>query len=209
MTRTLTTEQLRSRAAAYRTDAATLAEMGDKESSQRLNESANAFDELAANREAQPVGEIHTVAESRNPGVNIHMFNSEKIIPNGTKLYAAPPAPAVVKLPTEFYSDEGIVVRLEQVMAALAVVGVKYERKGGACRAAMLAQPVSGGYKLVPVEVLSTATRLIDLCRTYIILHGTSDYRVRTINECENTIEVIDGLLAAAPEGGNDHDTRR
>ncbi len=52
---TLTTEQLRARAAAYRTDAATLAELGDTASSQRLNESANAFDELAANREAQPV----------------------------------------------------------------------------------------------------------------------------------------------------------
>lgn len=67
-------------------------------------------------------------------------------------LYDAQPAPAVVKLSTEFYSDEGIVVRLEQVMAALSVAGVKYERKGGACRAEMLAQPVSSGYKLVPVE---------------------------------------------------------
>ncbi|MHB2189963.1 hypothetical protein ACX8XK_23640 [Serratia marcescens] len=78
-----------------------------------------------------------------------------------------------------------------------------------ACRAAMLAQPVSSGYKLVPVDCLTTASRLIDLCRTYIILHDTSDYRVRTINECENTIEVIDGLLAAAPGGGNDHDAGR
>lgn len=53
-------------------------------------------------------------------------------------LYDAPPATAAVKLPTEFYSDEGIVVRLEQVMAALSLVGVKYERRGDACRAAML-----------------------------------------------------------------------
>ncbi|MEN4235646.1 hypothetical protein [Serratia marcescens] len=53
-------------------------------------------------------------------------------------LYDVPPVPAVVKLPTEFYSDEGIVVRLEQVMAALALIGVKYERKGDACRAAIL-----------------------------------------------------------------------
>lgn len=53
-------------------------------------------------------------------------------------LYDAPSVPAVVKLPTEFYSDEGIVVRLEQVMAALALIGVKYERKGDACRAAIL-----------------------------------------------------------------------
>ncbi|CAI1502083.1 Uncharacterised protein [Serratia grimesii] len=47
-------------------------------------------------------------------------------------------ASGVVNLPTEFISDEGVVVRLEQVMAALALVGVKYERRGGACRAAML-----------------------------------------------------------------------
>ncbi|MFP7325778.1 hypothetical protein [Serratia marcescens] len=55
MTQSLTTEQLRARAAAYRRDAETLAELGDTASYQRLNESANAFDELAANREAQPV----------------------------------------------------------------------------------------------------------------------------------------------------------
>lgn len=83
MTQTLTTEQLNDMADGNWPDSGfydTIKEMAR---------------ELLANREAQPVGEIHTVAESRNPGVNIHMFNSEKIIPNGTKLYTAPPAPAV------------------------------------------------------------------------------------------------------------------
>ncbi|HID8084489.1 TPA: DUF551 domain-containing protein [Serratia marcescens] len=138
--------------------------------------------ELLANREAQPAGFYTTV--SGRKGVIWHNGAPE----DDTAIYTAPPAPAVVKLPTEFYSDEGIVVRLEEVMAALAVVGVQYERKanaktrcefpasevpeemtGGiamskykvkksnyaqwvkgwnACRAAMLAQPVSGGYKL-------------------------------------------------------------
>ncbi|WP_269934823.1 hypothetical protein [Serratia liquefaciens] len=72
-----------------------------------------------------------------------------------------------------------------------------------ACRTAMLAQPVSQGYKLVPIEVLATASTLIDLCRTYTILQDTGSYKERTINDCEITMEVIDGLLATAPEGGN------
>ncbi|MNH41261.1 hypothetical protein D3C71_2102220 [compost metagenome] len=67
----------------------------------------------------------------------------------------------------------------------------------------MLSKPVSQG-KLVPVDVLATASTLIDLCRTYTILQDTGSYKERTINDCENTMEVIDGLLAAAPEGGND-----
>jgi len=55
-------------------------------------------------------------------------------------LFAAPQPVAVpvVNLPPEFYSSEGVVVQLEKVMAALAVCGIKYERKGNACRAAML-----------------------------------------------------------------------
>ncbi|HFK7188728.1 TPA: hypothetical protein ACG0BA_004444 [Serratia odorifera] len=76
-------------------------------------------------------------------------------------------------------------------------------RVENACRAAMLAQPVSSGYKLVPVDCLTTASRLIDLCRTYAILSDGGNYKERTINECENTMEVIDGLLAVSPDGGN------
>ncbi|HDI8654708.1 TPA: hypothetical protein PPE37_000410 [Escherichia coli] len=60
-----------------------------------------------------------------------------------------PVAVPVVDLPSEFYSSEGVVVQLEKVMAALAVCGVKYKRKGNACRAAMLnAEPVSQPYTL-------------------------------------------------------------
>ncbi|CVG60416.1 Uncharacterised protein [Serratia marcescens] len=93
---TLTTEQLRARAAAYRTDAATLAEMGDKESSQRLNESANAFDELAANREAQPVlyASEETLAYAKEGEKSLVTWSEpmgDAVIP----LYTAPPAPAV------------------------------------------------------------------------------------------------------------------
>lgn len=34
----------------------------------------------------------------------------------------------VVLLPVEFYSDHGIVVQIEKVMASLALHGIKYER---------------------------------------------------------------------------------
>ncbi|MEL5661949.1 hypothetical protein PTT73_10490 [Serratia ureilytica] len=202
----LTTEKLRARAAAYRTDAATLAELGDTASYQRLNESANAFDELAANREAQPVlyASEETLAYAKEGEKSLVTWSEpmgDAVIP----LFTIPKAQnsGVVNLPTEFISDEGVMVRLEQVMAALALVGVKYERRGDACRAAMLAQPVSSDYKLVSVEILSTVTRLIDLCMKFIILYDTSDYKEKDINECKNTIEVIDGLLAAVPDGGN------
>ena len=73
-----------------------------------------------------------------------------------------------------------------------------------ACRDAILAQPVTSGYKLVPVELLSTASSLIDLCRTHTTLSSNDNYKERTIIECNNTMQAIAKLLAAAPEGGND-----
>lgn len=53
-------------------------------------------------------------------------------------LYANPQSSPVVKLPNEFFSSEGIVVQIEKLMAVLAVHGIQYERRGNACRAAML-----------------------------------------------------------------------
>ncbi|MGQ6439216.1 hypothetical protein ACUNEW_19055 [Serratia sp. IR-2025] len=101
-------------------------------------------------------------------------------------LYAAPPAPAVVKLPTEFYSDEGIVVRLEEVMAALAVVGVQYERKANAktrCEfpASEVPEEMTGGIAMSKYKVKK------------------SNYAqwVKGWNACRAA------MLAAAPEGGN------
>ncbi|CAI1169689.1 Uncharacterised protein [Serratia liquefaciens] len=113
-------------------------------------------------------------------------------------LAAAPPAPAVVKLPTEFISDEGVMVRLEQVMAALALVGVKYERRGDACRAAMLAQPVSQGCVWTYDEHdykwdsgCGEAWMFSD--------GGPTENGVKFCQSCGKPV-----LLAAAPEGGNE-----
>lgn len=100
--------------------------------------------ELLANREAQPVAWRH----DNGPFAGMALTRSKSVADswtaNGwtvTPLYTAPPAPAVVELPAEFSSSEGVMVQLEKVMASLAVVGVEYERKGSACRAAIL------GYK--------------------------------------------------------------
>ncbi|HGW4512217.1 hypothetical protein [Serratia marcescens] len=111
-----------------------------------------------ANREAQPVnGELGKISVGRLPTMNQENYpglgdwwvqlrigeNHDEILARvygatpekamaRARALTAPPAPAVVKLPTEFYSDEGIVVRLEEVMAGLAVVGFQCERKANA-----------------------------------------------------------------------------
>lgn len=144
-----------------------------------------------ANREAQPVmyASEETLAYAKEGEKSLVTWSEpmgDAVIP----LYTTQPAPAVVKLPTEFYSDEGMMVQLEKVMSALAVVGVKYERKGDDC-AAMLAQPVSQRYKLpdgwtlVPID----ATRaMIDAAQ-----------RVE-----ENGYDAMHkAMLAAVPESGN------
>ncbi|WP_211130684.1 hypothetical protein [Serratia surfactantfaciens] len=124
---------------------------------------------MLANREAQPVlyASEETLAYAKEGEKRLVTWSEpmgDAVIP----LFTVPKAQTsgVVNLPTEFISDEGVMVRLEQVMAALALVGVKYERRGDACRAAMLEnidkpapqldsvvtrhanQPVSRGYKL-------------------------------------------------------------
>ena len=140
--------------------------------------------ELLANREAQPVA----WAVFADNG-NIRIWSTDKGITENVgvpvPLYTAPPAPAVVKLPTEFYSNEGIVVRLEQVMAALVVVGVKCERKSNAktrCEfpSSEVPEEMTGGIAMSKYKVKK------------------SNYAqwVKGWNACRAA------MLAAAPEGG-------
>lgn len=65
-----------------------------------------------------------------------------------------------------------------------------------ACRAAMLAQPVSSGYKL-PDSVLVLLNHIED------VLDDENWNRISV--KRWNAVT----MLAAAPEGGNDNDTRR
>ncbi|MGQ5810454.1 hypothetical protein ACUNIU_21460 [Serratia sp. IR-2025] len=124
------------------------------------------LEELLANREAQPVLYVseETLAYAKEGEKSLVTWSEpmgDAVIP----LFTIPKAQTsgVVNLPTEFISDEGVMVRLEQVMAALALVGVKYERRGDACRAAMLnhvgdanekvnSPVIPDGWKLVPVD---------------------------------------------------------
>ncbi|MCS4315752.1 hypothetical protein M2407_000051 [Serratia sp. BIGb0234] len=205
MTQTLTTDRLK-----QITDAIS-AEPHDYESiydSIKHGEIAAMARELLANREAQPVAYIGAqmledlTDGARSCGRVWVRSKDELSADDRLALYTAPPATAVVKLPTEFYSDEGVVVRLEEVMAALALVGVKYERKGNACRAAMLAQPVSQG-------------KLPDNVREALVLAlQAMEFMGDTLNNidavCTEDVEYVTpaftavrGLLAAAPEGGN------
>lgn len=118
------------------------------EHSRKMEHRAIEAEGKLANRDAQPVlyASEETLAYAKEGEKSLVTWSEpmgDAVIP----LFTVPPAPTsgVVNLPTEFISDEGVVVRLEQVMAALALVGVKYERRGDACRAAMLAAAPESG----------------------------------------------------------------
>ncbi|MGQ5788525.1 hypothetical protein ACUNI0_14455 [Serratia sp. IR-2025] len=169
--------------------------------------------ELLANREAQPVA----YAVFADNG-NIRIWSTDKGITDNVgvsvPLFTAPPAPAVNAAPdfeAWFNSPE----------AGLRVVNfhIQHElqkKAWEACRAAMLAQPVSSGYKLVPVEPTDEQLRLMlavqwpALYREH-LRHPLNGPKSREENERQIAIvkRQYAAMLAAAPEGGNDHDTRR
>lgn len=228
--------------------------------------------ELLANREAQPVlyASEETLAYAKEGEKSLVTWSEpmgDAVIP----LFTIPKAQTsgVVNLPTEFISDEGVVVRLEEVMSALAVVGVQCERKanaktrcefpapavpeemtGGiamskhkvkksnyaqwvkgwnACRAAMLAQPVSSGYTLNPPEIpdgwIACSERMPDdeqecLVQTHSGFRYVSFFDEHTGLFYDmpggNQVAFVEHILVthwmplpAAPEGGNDHNTGR
>lgn len=95
-----------------------------------------------ASMDAEPVGYFY----AEKPGDWYQISDGDRV-PSHRRipLYSNPQSSTVVKLPNEFVSSEGIVVQIEKLMAVLAVHGIQYERKGNACRAAMLqgVEPVS------------------------------------------------------------------
>ncbi len=144
MTRTLTTEQLR-------------AEMIEKiavASGLRARDGRNVVAKaiyidvvqplLATNREAQPVGVMNIGSETCSD-YRVAWTKSGTQLGKGVHwLYTTPPAPAVPDAVD--YSDLDATSQDREVIEAIA------ECKGwNACRAAMLAQPVSCGYTLVPI----------------------------------------------------------
>ncbi|WP_440487498.1 hypothetical protein [Serratia ureilytica] len=211
---TLTTEQLRARAKFWR-EKAVEAKWESVSIAQDMLQNADAFDELAANREAQPVAWRH----DDGPFAGIAITRSKSVADNWmakgwavTPLYTAPPAPAVPdkpRLPPHIYRDlldmlqEAAIAYggTQQLRAQLSsALSIHVQPDHPHTRAAMLAQPVSGGYKLpegfklMPLEMTDEIGEAIAMearCCGGIAL-------------C-----IYEAALAAAPEGGNDHDTRR
>ncbi|WP_336062663.1 hypothetical protein [Serratia sp. 201] len=140
--------------------------------------------ELLANREAQPVGYIAEVSGNR-----VGVLRGLPLPDVGSLIYTAPPAPAV---PDEITAPLGAIANGYQLSIAQAE---GYRWGWNACRAAMLAQPVSQGYKLVPVEpteeMLAAAMNCDDV-------EFNSDETF-----CVNFDNIYRAMLAAAPEGSN------
>ncbi|PTA75783.1 hypothetical protein [Serratia sp. Nf2] len=88
----LTIEQLRARAKFWR-EKAVEAKWESVSIAQDMLQNADAFDELAANREAQPVALVDLRPAASG---SICWQNGGKDLPHGTELFTAPPAPAMV-----------------------------------------------------------------------------------------------------------------
>ncbi len=173
--------------------------------------------ECLANREAQPVGkaEITKIAaelvrgdylsklwteaeKSRHVDTHrlqnlldeLHDVMKVKAIAI-TQLLTAPPAPAVpdIKIQKAILWLDGVIQSNPGMKEPVT------------CRAAMLAQPVSSGYKFVPVEPTE------DMIAAAMNCDDVSFNADETF--CVNFGNIYAAMLAAAPESGNDHDTRR
>lgn len=149
--------------------------------------------ECLANREAQPVA-FYGVT-----GNNCAYYNTRKgAIKDGcediTPLYTAPPAPVVnSQLTGATAVPEAIITAPVEAMRC--GPAASYVMGWNACRAAMLAQPISQGYKLVPVEPTEEMIAAAMNCDD---VEFNSDETF-----CVNFDNIYRAMLAAAPEGGN------
>ncbi len=155
----LTIEQLRARAKFWR-EKTVEAKWESVSIAQDMLLNAEAFEELAANREAQPVFFIEIEGDDR---VNAGRIEGENrpdlgLLPDGINyLYTASPAPAVNASPdfetwfVEKYKQPERLVKNEDGTYKFAGVQMAFSAWVDG-RAAMLAQPVSQSYKL-PVEL--------------------------------------------------------
>ncbi|RYM55606.1 hypothetical protein [Serratia proteamaculans] len=150
----------------------------------------------AANREAQPVAEVLS-SRSGNDTSTI-----DKALPAGTKVYTAPPAPAPAVL-EEINPDSPIIIgilpdsdwtRREKCIAA---------DMWNACRAAMLAQPVSQGCELPDNvrEALTLALQAMEFMGD--TLNNIDAVCTEDVEYVTPAFTAVRGLLEAAPEGGN------
>lgn len=188
--------------------------------------------ELLANREAQPVKntvllehsgcgygvqtDMITVKLNRGDVVVQIPGNIKKVInekgQQSAVIYTAPPAPAVNSVP-DF--EAWFVEKYKQPERLMKNGDGAYKFSGVQMaffawidgRAAMLAQPVSSGYKLVPVE--PTENMIIDGFESdaFMALADAVNEKNSWPYGCRESAECVEGIfkamLAAAPEGGN------
>ena len=171
MTQTLTTERLKQIAS------------GDAFICTQDDESVAMARELLANREAQPVG------YTENGKGFIYQPEHRDRIQNPVAVFTAPPAPAVPEaLANDIDSDDHPLLW-------------SHNNGWNACRAAMLAQPVSPG-KLPPHAYRELVNSLRDTAVKY---SGTDQLRERLNTALSQFIEPDHPhTRTAAPEGGND-----
>ncbi|HEJ7090434.1 TPA: hypothetical protein SMF67_001066 [Serratia marcescens] len=157
--------------------------------------------ECLANREAQPVAWRHDNGPFAGMAITRAKSVADSWIAKGwtvTPLYTAQPAPAVPDKKTfeqvaeEVADDIGGYSIRDCIVAAL---------WWNACRAAMLAQPVSQRYTLPPHVFRELVNSLRDTAVKY---QGTQQLREQLSRTLTDK-----GLSAAAQEGGNDHDAGR
>ncbi len=151
---TLTTEQLRARAKLWR-EKAVEAKWESVSIAQDMLQNADAFDELAANREAQPVGYIDpdSLKEYRGQragGTWSAVQRTTSGLNMTTPIYTAPPAPAVNASPdfeawfVEKYKQPERLVKNEDGTYKFSGVQMAFSA-WNACRAAMLTAVPEGG----------------------------------------------------------------
>lgn len=130
---TLTTEQLRARAKIWRKKSAD-AKWQSVRIAQDMLHNADAFDELAANREAQPVAwRYRTTDINGNTNPNWSFSEEASLLGLYQPLYTAPPAPAV----PEAISTRQAIIKMESHEPCDST-NVAYKLGWNACRAAML-----------------------------------------------------------------------
>ncbi|HFZ1853038.1 TPA: hypothetical protein ACIJYK_003012 [Serratia marcescens] len=252
---TLTTEQLRARAKFWR-EKAVEAKWESVSIAQDMLQNADAFDELANNREAQPVA-LDVIARFKewNTGFPVEKFKADYVIGWVLANYYTPPAPVnaaawemrywsdgyniwgdwerisealYTRLSAEHATDNDYEFRVlydappapavpEEMTGGIAMSKYKVKKsnyaqwvKGwNACRAAMLAQPVSSGCKLPDKvrEALTLALQAMEFMGD--TLNNIDAVCTEDVEYVTPAFNAVRELLAAAPDGGNGHDTRR
>lgn len=201
MTQTLTTVRLREIAS------------GDAFICTQDDESVAMARELLANREAQPVAYIGAqMLEDLTDGARGcgRVWASHKDVLSGDgrlALYTAPPAPAV---PDISALTDLIVDRLIDCSAADDDSIADAETfVYNACRAAMLAQPVSQGYKLPDNvrEALTLALQAMEFMGD--TLNNIDAVCTEDVEYVTPAFTAVRRLLAAVPEGNQDEIPKR